>query len=187
MIGNIKLIGLTLGLFSTIISFSFFVRQQGTYQILQLTGLIASLISYLTILLGKETAKSRIIWTVAILLAGTIQWLTKPLLIKGSYLIYLNTNDEKLVAVNNMLKDKSDEIHILNYNIIDKSNLLTLEEKESLARFRQELNVYMISKTDNGIYYGFWGFLDVSIGLTYWTKSNTPKEGMIQLKDKWYY
>ncbi|MEY5035096.1 MAG: hypothetical protein RLZZ110_113 [Bacteroidota bacterium] len=184
---KIKRIGLTLGLFSTIISFLFFGRQQGTYQILLLSGLVLSLILYLTILFGKETAKSRIVWTLVVLLAGTIQWLTEPLLIKSSYLIYLNSNDEELVAVNNMLKDKSDEIHILNDNITDKSNLLTQVEKDSLIKFRQELNVYIISKTDNGVYYGLWGFLDVRIGLTYWSKTEKPKEGMTQLKDKWYY
>jgi hypothetical protein len=187
MTGKIKRIGLTLGLFSTIISFLFFGRQQGTYQILVLSGLFVSLIFYLTILFGKETIKSKTIWTLVVVLAGTIQWLTEPLLIKSSYLIYLNSNDEELVVVNNILKDKSGEIHILNDNITDKNNLLTQAEKDSLVNLRQELNVYMISKTDNGIYYGLWGFLDVRIGLTYWTKTEKPKESITQLKDKWYY
>lgn len=187
MTRKIKRIGLTLGLFSTIISFLFFGRQQGTYQILLVSGFVVSLTFYLTILFGKETTKSKIVWTLVVVLTGTIQWLTEPLLIKSSYLIYLNSNNEELVAVNNMLKDKSGEIHILNDNITDKSNLLTQTEKDNLVKFRQELNVYMISKTDNGVYYGLWGFLDVRIGLTYWTKSDKPKEGMTKLKDKWYY
>jgi len=184
---KIKRIGLTLGLFSTIISFLFFGRQHGTYQILLLSGLFVSFIFYLTILFGKESIKLKIIWTLIVMLAGVVQWLTKPLLIKSSYLIYLNSNDEELVAVNNILKDKSGDIYILNNKVTDNSHLLTQTEKDNLVKFRQELNVYMISKTDNGIYYGLWGFLDVRIGLTYWIKSDTPKENMTKLKDDWCY
>jgi hypothetical protein len=187
MTRKIKRIGLTLGLFSTIISFLFFARQQGTYQLLLLFGLVVSLIFYLTILFGKETTKSKIIWTLVIILAGTIEWLTEPILIKSSYLIYLNSNEKELMTVNNILKDKPSDIFILNDEITDNKNLLTQTEKDNLVKLRQELNVYMISKSDNGIYYGLWGFLDVRIGITYWTKSEMPDENFKQLKEKWYH
>ncbi|MBX7205977.1 MAG: hypothetical protein K1X81_11190 [Bacteroidia bacterium] len=150
MTRKIKHIGLTLGLFSTIISFLFFGRQQGTYQILLLSGLLASLIFYLTILFGKETKKSKIIWTLVVVLAVTIQWLTEPILIKSSYLIYLNSNDEELKAVNNILKDKHGDITILNNDITDKENLLTQTEKAELIKLRQDLDVYMITKSADG-------------------------------------
>jgi hypothetical protein len=187
MIGKIKHIGLTLGLFSTIISFLFFGRQQGTYQILLLSGLLASFIFYLTILFGKETAKSRIIWTVIVVLAATIQWLSEPILIKSSNLIYLNSNDEELTTVNNLLKDKRGDITILNNDITDIENLLTQTEKDDLIKLRQELDVYMITKSEDGIYYGLWGFLDVRLGITYWTKSEAPNENFKHLKSKWYH
>lgn len=187
MTKKIKHIGLISGLFSIIISFLFFGRQQGTYQLLLLSGLFVSLIFYLTILFGKGTTKSKIIWTLVLTLAGIIQWLTEPILIKSSYLIYLNTNDKGLAAVNNLLKDKPDDISVLNDEITDRKNLLTQSEKDSLIKFRQELDVYMITKSDNGIYYGLWGFLDVRIGITYWTKSELPNENFKQLKDKWYH
>lgn len=187
MAGKIKRIGLTLGLFSIIISFLFFGRDQGTYQLLLISGLLISLIFYLIILFGKGTIKSKIIWTLFIVLAVTIQWLTEPILIKSSYLIYLNDNEKDLIAVNNILKDKSDDITILNDNINDKMNLLSQSEKDSLIKLRQELNVYMIAKTENGIYYGLWGFLDVRHGITYWTKSEVASENYRHLKDKWYY
>lgn len=187
MTGKFKYIGLTLGLFSTIISFLFFGRQQGTYQILLLFGLFGSLIFYLTILFGKDTTKSKIIWTLVLFFAVTIQRLTEPILIKNSYLIYLKSNNKELAAVNNILKDKPGDISILNDEISDNKNLLTPAEKDSLVKLRQELNVYMISKSDNGIYYGLFGFLDVRIGITYWTKSEIPNENYTQLKDKWYH
>lgn len=184
---KIKYIILILGLFTTIISFLFFGRDQGTYQCLLLSGLLVSLIFYLTILFGKETNKSKIIWTLLIILTSTIQWLTEPFLIKSSYLIYLNGNDNELTEVNNILKDKSDDISILNDDINDKMNLLSQAEKDSLVKLRQELNVYMIAKTENGIYYGLWGFLDVRLGITYWTKGEVPNENYKHLKGKWYH
>ncbi len=187
MTGKTKRIGLTLGLFSTIISFLFFGRQQGTYQILLLFGLFVSIIFYLIILFGKETAKSRVVWTLVVLLAGTIQWLTEPILIKNSYLIYLNSNDKELVQVNNILKDKPGEIIILNDEITDKENLLTQNEKDNLIKLRQDLNVYMILKSKNGIYYELWSFLDVRLGITYWTKNEMPNGNFRQLKDRWYH
>ncbi|MCB9032734.1 MAG: hypothetical protein H6553_02740 [Chitinophagales bacterium] len=187
MTGKIKRIGLTLGLFSTIISFLFFGRQQGTYQTLLFFGFLTSFIFYLTILFGKETAKSRIIWTVIVLLVVTIQRLTEPILIKSSYLIYLNSNDEELTTVNNLLKDKHGEITILNNDITDKENLLTQTEKGDLIKLRQDLDIYMITKSNDGIYYGLWGFLDVRLGITYWTKSEAPNENFKHLKDKWYH
>jgi len=187
MTRKIKRIGLTLGLFSAIISFLFFGRQQRTYQILLLSGILTSFIFYLTILFGKETTKSRIIWTVIAVLAVTVQWLTEPIIIKCSYLIYLNSNDEELTTVNNMLKDKHGDITILNNDIIDKEDLLNQIEISELIKLRQDLDVYMITKSDDGIYYGLWGFLDVRLGITYWTKSEAPNENFKHLKDKWYH
>ena len=187
MTRKIKRIGLTLGLFSTIISFLFFGRDQGTYQLLLFSGLLISLIFYLTILFEKGSSKSKIIWTLIIVLAGTIQWLTEPILIKSSYLIYLSNNDKELTAVNNIFKNKSDDISILNDEINDKMNLLSQSEKDSLVKLRHELKVYTITKTKNGIYYGLWGFIDVRLGITYWTKSELPNENYSHLKGKWYH
>ncbi|MDX2279797.1 MAG: hypothetical protein NW218_09425 [Saprospiraceae bacterium] len=187
MAGKIKYIGLALGLFSTTISFLFFGRQNETYQILLFCGLFLCLISYLTILISKKTIKSKIVCTLFVVLAATIQWLTEPLFIKSSYLFYIKSNAEKLLIVNNMLEDKPGDIQIFNDTITDKSNLLTQAEKDSLVKFRQELNVYMIAKTDHGIYYGLWGFLDERIGLTYWENTEHPIEGKTKLKDYWYY
>lgn len=55
---------------------------------------------------------------------------------------------------------------MLNDSVTAKSDTLTFDEKEKLKRGRKDLGVYMISKTDKGIYYGLWGFLDVRLGIT---------------------
>jgi hypothetical protein len=45
----------------------------------------------------------------------------------------------------------------------------------------------MILKSKNGIYYELWGFLDVRLGITYWTKKEMPDESFRQLKGRWYH
>lgn len=65
-------------------------------------------------------------------------------------MIYLNSNDEELKAVNNILKDKHGDITILNNDITDKENLLTQTEKAELIKLRQDLDVYMITKSADG-------------------------------------
>lgn len=187
MTRKIKRIGLITGLFSTIISFLFFGRQQDTYSILLLSGFLASLIFYFTILFGKETVKSRIIWTLVLVFATMIQWLTEPILIKSSYLIYLNSHVSTLVKVNAILKDKQGDIIILNNHITDKGNLLTQTEKNKLLQLQQELQVYLITKSEERIYFELWGFLDVRHGLTFWIDSKMPNENYKHLKHNWYY
>lgn len=184
---KIKRIGLTLGLLSTIISFLFVGRQQGTYLLFLLFGLVVSVVSYLAILFGKGTAKSKLIWTLVLFLAATIQWLTEPILIKSSYLSYLNNNDKELRTVNNILIDKPGDILMITDEIIDKKNLLNQTEKDNLVKLRQKLNVDMIWKSDNRIYYGLWNFLDVQIGIVYCIKNEMPDENYKQLKDNWYH
>jgi hypothetical protein len=71
--------------------------------------------------------------------------------------------------------------------ITDKKNLLNQTEKDNLVKLRQKLNVDMIWKSDNRIYYGLWNFLDVQIGIIYCIKSEMPDENYKQLKDNWYH
>lgn len=187
MTSMIKYIGLILGLLSTIVSFLFFGRQQGTYQLLLIGGLLVSIIFFITIWFSKGRTQSKLIWTLVVVFAIAIQWLTEPLLINGSYLIFLNSNNNELIAVNNILCNKPGEIFILNDAVKDNDSVLSQADKDILVKLRQQLNVYIISKSDNGIYYGLWGFLDVRLGITYWTKVEKPTNEYQHLKDNWYY
>lgn len=183
---KVKHIGLITGLCLVIFSFLFFGRQHGIYQLLQNVGLFVSLVFYLTVLFGKGTVKSKLLWTVVIILAITLQWLSEPLLIKCSYLIYLNNHNSELNEVNKILVAKSEDIYIFKDGVNDKQHQLSNSENESLIKLREKLDVYIISKSDNNIYYGFWGFLDVRFGITYLINNN-PNSVQKPLKDKWYY
>jgi hypothetical protein len=184
---RIKHYGLIIGLFLVVISFLFFGRAQNLYQLLLIGGLLISLIFYLVILFSKGSVKSKIIWTIAVVLSVIIQRLSEPILIKSSYLIYLATHKSELTEVNQILSTKTGDISVLNDSVIDKSNILTTIEKKKLGKLRQNLHVYMISKTDKGVYYGLWGFLDVRIGLTYRTDLKKPDNFYRPLTENWYY
>ena len=122
-----------------------------------------------------------------VILSVIIQRLSEPILIKSSYLIYLTTHKSELTEVNEILLTKTGEISVLGDSVIDRSNKLTTFEKAKLSKLRRHLHVYMISKSDEGVYYGLWGFLDVQIGLTYWTDLRKPDNHYRILTEDWYY
>ena len=182
-----KSLGLILGLTSVIISFFFFGRQIGVYQILLISGLLISFICYLIIIFSKTPIKSKLTWTIVILLAIAVQYFSEPLLIKYSYWTYLYSNKKELTEVNGILKDKKSEIVILNDAVRVKDGVLSENEKQELLKLRKKLDVYYISKSEAGVYFGLWGFLDVRHGLTYWTSSEIPNSTYQHLTQNWYY
>jgi hypothetical protein len=184
---RVKYIGLIVGLLSVILSFLFFGRQQGIYISLLLGGLLISLIFYLMILFSHGTLKFKLIWTVVVILSIFIQWLSEPFLINCSYRIYIEQNKNELAIINNILIRKQGEISILKDIVNDGHNQLTPSEKNLLIEGRKKLKVYIISKSENGIYYGLYGFLNIRLGLTYWTNNKKPDKRCKLLKDNWYH
>jgi hypothetical protein len=183
---KIKHIGLILGLFLVIISFLFIGRQQQTYLLLLIVGLFVCLVFYLTILFSKGTVKSKLFWTVVIILAATLQWLSEPFLTKSSYLIFLNIHKIELNSVNKILLTKSGAIRITKDDIDDRNNQLTSNEIKELGKLREKLDVYIITKSNDIIYYGLYGFLDLRLGIVYWTKNEKPDNSYHLLTDNWY-
>ena len=183
---SLKHIGFLIGVVLTFVSFLFFGRQQATYQILLICGLLTALIFYLTILFGKGDLKTKIFWTVVVLVCGVVQQLTETFLIDTSYHIYISQNENVLTEINNILIAKQGDITILN-DSISKVDQLTTLESDKLRKGRKKLGVYIISKSDNGIYYGFWGFLDVRLGITYLTDNSKPDNNYLHLTGNWYH
>lgn len=161
-------------------------RQQGTYQILLLTGLATAIIFYLTILFGKEQPKSKLLWTVLVIACAALQWLTEPLLVDTSYRYYISQHQSTLTEINDILQRKQGDVFILNDSITAKSDTLTLDEIERLKKGRKNLGVYLISKTDNGIYYGLWGFLDVRLGITNLTTQKVTDDKYRHVTATWF-
>ena len=161
-----KHIGLVLGVLLIFVSFLFFGRQQSTYQVLVICGLVVAIIFYLIILFGKDHLKSKIYWTVVVVLCAICQQVTEPFLIDTSYRVYIWDNENELTEINNILSHKQGDIFILNDSISTGEHFTKLE-RDKLREGRKNLGVYMISKSGDKIYYGLWGFLDVRLGITY--------------------
>ena len=183
---SFKHIGLCIGVVLTFVSFLFFGRQQGTYQILNIGGLLAALIFYLTILFNKGHLKTKIFWTLVVIVCAVVQQLTEPFLIDTSYRVYISKNKNALTEINNILINKQDDITILN-DSISKGDQLTILEKGKLREGQKKLGVYIISKSNNGIYYGLWGFLDVRLGITYLTDKVNPGNNYRHLTGNWFH
>jgi len=183
---SFKHTGLLLGVVLTFGSFLFFGRQQGTYQILLICGLITALIFYLTILFDKGHLKTKIFSTFFIVLFAVVQQFTEPFLIDTSYQIYIRQNKNILTEINNILINKQGDITILN-DSISKGDQLTTLESNKLWEGRKKLGVYIISKSDNEIYYGLWGFPDVRWGITYLTDKIEPDNNYRHLTGNWFH
>ena len=154
---------------------------------LLLGGICVSLFFFLAVLIGKGTIKSKCQWTLIVLFAVVLQWQTEPFLIKASYLIYLKSNAVELAEANSILEVKTGEISVINDKIVDKTDQLSEMEISRLIELRKDLDVYLILKSKESIYYGLWGFLDVRLGVVYWLQDTEPKQALKSLRGNWYY
>lgn len=184
----VRHIGLIVGIIAVLISFLFFGRQQETYQMILLAGLLISGVCFLWILFGRETIKSKLMWTGIVALGAVLNWLTESYFINSSYRIYLHQFRVELAETNDLLKNKPGEIWIMNDSINVKNGpALMPVENEKLLQLKKKLGTYMILKTDSTVYYGLWGFLDVRIGLTYAFSGRQPNEQSRRLTGNWFY
>ena len=173
------------GIAITFLSFLFFARQHETYSILLICGLILSLLFFLRILFGKTSLKAKLLVTGIVIVSIAVQQMTELNLIDTSYKIYITKKKAVLDEVNTILLSKDGNVSILGETFSDSSNLSN-SEINKLKESRKKLGVYMISKTENSVYYGLWGFLDVRLGISYLTQKPTADKGKRHLKGSWY-
>jgi hypothetical protein len=169
-----------------ITSFLFFARAQTVYISLLSAGFLISLIFYIAILVGKDTRKSKLIFTIIIVIAIIIQYFSEPFFIDSSYRIYLWQHEKELATVNNILKKKTGEVLISKNTVIDRDSILTTEEKQELQSSINKLNVYEISKSRTYIFFGIGGWLDIHLGLIYRTASSKANEEYRHITGNWY-
>ncbi len=174
------------GLILFISSFLFFGRHQDLYQLLNITGLALSIVFFLAVLLKTGTAKSKISWTILIIVFVVFQRQAEPFLIDTSFRIYILKNKNTLAKLNNLLLNKSGDINLLNDHITNPNTQLSVHEWHELIQGKKKINVYMISKSDKGIYYGLWGFLDVRLGIYYVTAAVNPDNSYRHLTGNWF-
>lgn len=181
-----KHIGLLIGFLLFFISFLFFGRQQGTYQILLLIGFATSLIFSLIILFNKGQLITKAFWTGFVVIFIMIQKLAEPIMIDYSYRIYIKQNRNTLEDINSILMQKNGEVIVLADTVLIKNDILSNNEKLKLRKGREKLGVYQITKSGNRVYYGLWGFLDVRLGITFKPTPNISDKQFRHLTDNWY-
>lgn len=73
-----------------------------------------------------------------------------------------------LSEANKILSSSQEDVWVIDDTVrVGKQETMSLEDKRELLKAKKKLGAYTISKTDNRIYYGLWGFLDARLGITY--------------------
>lgn len=178
--------GLLIGVSLVFISFLFFGREQGTYDILITSGLLIAFLFSMSILFGKGGIKTKLLWMAIVILWAFINHLTEPYIIDHSYRIYINENKRVLNEIDTLLMQKKGDISVLNDSVIFQGQQLSRDEIIKLKESRKKLDVYQIYKSENGIYYGLWGFLDVRLGITYLPAGVEPDKHYRHLAESWF-
>jgi hypothetical protein len=183
---SFKQIGVLVGVAIAIFSFLFFGRQQDTYQLLLISGFVITTVCYSFILFGKGRLKTKLLWTVIVIVCIVAQQITEPFLINTSYRTFIKQNENTLADINRILEHTNGDITITTDTIIHKSDQFTEDERAKLIEGRKKLGVYLISKTDHEVYYGLWGFLDVRLGITYWAEKSYPDIQYRHITGSWF-
>lgn len=175
------------GIVSAIVSFLFFGRKHNVYNILLGTGITIFCVSFLWIVVSKDSFKRKLLWTGIVIVCAGIYLAIEPLLIETSYRIYLAQHEQQLVSINNILRNKRANIFIMGDSVHAKEAHISELESLHLLKAKEKVGAYMISKDQDKIYYGLWGFLDVRIGITY-SLSGKKTDGMYHhLKGNWFH
>ena len=184
---SLRHIFLLTGIAAVIISFLFFGRQQNTYNIILLLGLIVSLFSYLTILLKSDTIKNKIAWTFIVVIAIIVQRLTEPKLITESYKIFIRENYSHLTQLNDIVLKKTGDIFFIPNLDKQQKDIFSDTELKEIIQLTKELGISRIQKDTSKVFYETYGMLDVRIGVFYFYSDNNLKDRYKNITGSWYY
>ena len=184
---KIRYIIFLIGLLSFIISFLWFGRNQDMYQMLMLCGLLVAAISFLLIMIKQDSRRNKLIWTFVLIVGIIINRITEPMLIDHSYNLFIDSHSQELNLMNKNLLAINGDITISKDTIYTNS-ILSDSKKTELHKLKEKINVYTITKSEDYIYYGLWGFLDVRLGISYYPNESKMKlVNARKLKPNWYH
>ena len=185
---SLRHIILLVGIVTIYTSFLFFGRDTDTYDILIITGLIISTISFLVVVFKKDILKSKMIWTIIIVGCIGLQRLTEPMFIKISYGIFLKINDSKLTKLNSIMltKNNGDILFIPNS---DKAVLVKFTDQEinEIQQLLLGTKISLVEKDSQRVFYRTFGMLDVSHGVYYFYGKDKPSKRFKLISGNWYY
>lgn len=175
------------GMLLVIVSFLWFGRDTETYNILLLIGLVISFFSFLTILIKSDTRKSKLLWTMVVVFAIGLQWLTEPLLIKLSYKLFISRHKQELESVSILITSKKTNVFMTPSADLSTRNGYSKEEANFIKEKLKNTGIHFISKNSLAIYYRTWGMLDVSHGIYYFYTDKEPDNRYRKIVGNWYY
>lgn len=178
-----------MGIISVFASALMYAQAGSTDVTLLLLGLAVSGIAFLTILMGNQSVKFKLFWTLFVFVSAGIFFITEEMLRKTSYRIFIALNQDSIDEINNILTPKQGEIYIYKDTILSQPGCLTEKEKAKLKELRKKVDVYMIWKMNSDIYYGIKGFLNYRVGVCHVINGNKPKIQLVHahLSENWYY
>lgn len=175
-----------LGILTVILSFLFFGRATSTYDVIISLGLLFSITAYL-IILFKDTKRSKILWTLIVFASIGIQQFTESLMIRLSYLYFINQNEQDLSKANQILIPKASDIIWGSDSSLWERNNLSMLEGTNIKNYVANKNISFVIKDSTKIYYRTFGMLDVSHGVFYFYTTTKPDNRYKHLTGNWYY
>jgi hypothetical protein len=172
---------------TVILSFLWFGRDTGTYEIIILAGLLISAISFLIILFKEDSFKRKLLWTFIVIASVGLQWLTEPILVRLSYRLFIKQHVKSLVSMTELIKSKKNDLFLSPSSDLWTRDGFKPSEVTQIRDNLKETKITIIQKDSNKIYYCTWGMLDVSHGIYYFYSGDKPDKRYKHIFDNWYY
>lgn len=169
-----------------ILSFLWFGRDTGTYDLMITTGLVIASISFLVILF-KDTLKSKLVWTLVVIASIGLQWLTEPLLVKLSYRHFVKQHENNLNTVTELIKSKKKDLLLSRSSELWTRNGFEQSEVNTIQDALKGTGISLIHKDSSKIFYRTWGMLDLSHGIFYFYNGDKPDNRYKKIFGNWYY
>lgn len=180
-------ITLLIGILTIILSFLWFGRETGTYDIIIIAGLIIATISFLVILFQKDTFKSKLLWTLVVIASVGLQWLTEPFLVKHSYRFFIKQHESSLNSVTGLIQTNKNNLFLSPSSELWIRNGFTEQQVSQIRDGLKKTGISFIDKDSSKIFYRTWGMLDVSHGIYYFYSGDKPDERYKHIFGNWYY
>jgi hypothetical protein len=183
---SLRHITLLIGIIGAILSFLWFGWNTNTYGVIIITGLVIALISFL-IILFKDTLRSKLLWTLAVVASVGLQWLTESLVIKLSYRRFIKQHETSLNSLTGLIQTKPNNLFLSSASELWTKNGFTKQEADQIKDEFKDIGISLIDKDSSKIFYRTWGMLDVSHGIYYFYSGAKPDERYKHIFGNWYY
>lgn len=149
-------------------------------------GLSLSLVTY-SLILFKDPGPIKLIWTLIVFAGIALQWVTEPLMIRLSFLLYIRQHETNLFDVNQILMTKPGNATWVYDSTLWKRNGISETEGRTINDLVNSKHISLIVKDSTKIYFRTFGMLDVSHGLYYFYSSQKPESRYRHVIGNWYY